>query len=379
MLASYYSYLSNPESICVFLPSDHFIKDTKEFKNVVSKAIDFCSTNNKLVTLALKPSYPATGYGYIQTKQSKLNTVTEVISFKEKPDQKTAQQYLDQGDYFWNAGMFISSAKHIITEMKSINPSFSEPFSSMKSKNELLENAEKIYETIPRDSFDYAFLEKSNNIATVPCELGWSDVGSWDEAKHLFLKNYPQKEEDISKKNFFISPFFPRKKCHFIDIEDVTVVDSLDATLIYKNGSSQKVKNLVNELKSKKSTQLYQTNFEERPWGYFRVLLDTDVFKSKLISVLCGQQLSYQSHKKRDEHWFIVNGEAEVILDDKILTLKKGDNVDIPAGTKHRIANKNPSVSLEFIEVQTGSYFGEDDIIRYDDIYGRHKDKQLTT
>jgi mannose-1-phosphate guanylyltransferase/mannose-1-phosphate guanylyltransferase/mannose-6-phosphate isomerase len=231
---------------------------------------------------------------------------------------------------------------------------------------------------MPSISFDYGIMEKLSSVRLggapvilqcVPADMGWSDIGSWEEVSSKG-KSLGDPLEVEGEHNFYTGFVPPGKRAAFVGVSDVIVVDSPDALLVVKKGSGQSVRQVVEKLKIERPELAKVHTYEERPWGKFEVLMDTDSFKSKRIRVWAGQKLSYQSHKKREEHWIMVQGEAEVTLDDKKHRLGPGQYIHIPLGAKHRIANIGTEV-LEFIEVQMGSYFGEDDITRYSDDYGR--------
>jgi mannose-1-phosphate guanylyltransferase/mannose-1-phosphate guanylyltransferase/mannose-6-phosphate isomerase len=229
---------------------------------------------------------------------------------------------------------------------------------------------EAVYQRLPQISIDYAVMEKSHHIRCVAVDLGWSDVGSWEEVQRARSSQTKGWLELQGHGNFYSGMGSIPKLAAFVGVSDLVVVDTPDALLVLKQGHGQELKSVVESLRREKPVLAERHCFEDRPWGRFEVLVETPDYKSKRILVWPGQRLSYQSHKKRAEHWVVVSGVAEVTLDDQIHTLRPGQSIDIPLGAKHRVAN--PGVdTLEFIEVQTGTYFGEDDIIRYQDNYGR--------
>jgi mannose-1-phosphate guanylyltransferase/mannose-1-phosphate guanylyltransferase/mannose-6-phosphate isomerase len=240
-----------------------------------------------------------------------------------------------------------------------------------------LSNIAEVYPRLKNISIDYAIVEKlgSDQLRCVPCDIGWSDVGSWDALVEV-TESAPFEPQSLKKKPVQVSAkgnavFSKQQKNYsFIGCDDLIVVDTVDALLICKKNSSQKVKDLVEALKRTDDKITKEHVFENRPWGRFEVLRDESYFKSKIIRVEPGQKISYQSHEKRAEHWVIVRGEAVVTLDDKEHVVKTGENIFIPMRAKHRIHNRTDSI-VEFVEVQVGTYFGEDDIKRYQDDYGR--------
>lgn len=375
-LACKYLELSNRTSEIVgVFSSDALILKTEEFDLAIRAAVKSAS-EGLVVTLGIKPSSPETGFGYIQVNERALNTnrATEVLKFHEKPNLETATKFVGDGHYFWNAGIFVFKVSTMIDLFKKHEPDI---WNAMGALRLDLSNLTEVYSELKNISLDYAIIEKlgSHQLRCVPCDIGWSDVGSWDALADVteglpYTKGALKKQPvQISAKNNAVFSLL-EKKYGFVGCDDLIVVDTADALMICKKGESQKVKDLVDAFKVKDEKVTSHHVFENRPWGKFEILHDTDYFKSKIIRVEPGQKLSYQSHQKRAEHWVIVKGEAVVTLDDKEHVLKQGQHIFIPQMCKHRIFNPTQS-SLEFIEVQVGSYFGEDDITRYQDDYGR--------
>lgn len=350
-------------------PADHLIEDEKAFAEAL-KLAEAEARHGKIVTLGLLPSFPATGYGYIQVS-SRTETETPravpVVRFHEKPSLQTAESFLREGTYFWNAGIFIFSLGHMITLFERYQPELWREISYVKSD---LSNLAEVYGKIQGNSIDYAILEKlgSNDLSCVPCNVGWSDIGSWDAIAEILEDRKTDSVQVQGSGNFVHS--LPQKVYAFGDVSDLIVVDTKDALLVTRKGHSQVVKEIVDHLKDRQSDLLKQHLDEERPWGGFEVLKDTDKFKSKVVMVNPGQQLSYQSHNQREEHWLVIEGQGEVVLDGKIIPVGVGSYVKIPLKSKHRIRNTGKSL-MQFVEVQLGSYFGEDDITRYQDDYLR--------
>lgn len=375
-LACKYLELSNRTSeVAGVFSSDALILKTEEFDVAISAAVK-AAGEGFLVTLGIKPSSPETGFGYIQVNERALNTnrATEVLKFHEKPNLETAKKFVADGSYFWNAGIFVFKVSTMIELFKKHEPDIWNAMSALKAD---LSNLTEVYSELKNISLDYAIIEKldGGQLRCVPCDIGWSDVGSWDALSDV-TESLPFQKGGLKKQPVQISSKGNRvfslleKKYGFVGCDDLIVVDTADALMICKKGESQKVKDLVDSFKIKDEKVISHHVFENRPWGKFEVLHDTDYFKSKIIRVEAGQKLSYQSHQKRAEHWVIVKGEAVVTLDDKEHVLKQGQHIFIPQMCKHRIFNPTQS-PVEFIEVQVGSYFGEDDITRYQDDYGR--------
>lgn len=357
------------EEIVGIFPSDHLISNEEAFFKVVSFA-EMVAQENRVVTLGITPSYPETGYGYIQTRAVSLKEVDtlkaySVVRFHEKPDLQKANEFIAQGSFSWNAGIFVFKVSHMIRLFEKHQPDLWKQISELKDDSS---NLAEVYSKVQSISIDYAIMEKltADELACVPSEFGWSDVGSWDAVASL------QKGLDIlnikGQRNFVFGD--SAKHYSMIGMEDVIVVDTSDALMLVKKGHSQDVRHVVEALTQQKSSLVKDHVCEYRPWGSFEILKNTENFKSKLIRVHPQAQISYQSHSKREEHWTITQGSGDVILNDVVIPVKAGSHVHIPMGAKHRIRN-NTNLVLEFVEVQLGTYFGEDDIVRYQDDYQR--------
>lgn len=375
LICSILSAHNNSQEVVGVFPADHLIADEKKFQSALALAQE-TALQSKIVTLGLKPSHAATGYGYIQINNNSQSQIGEksfgssafkVEKFHEKPSQDLAQKFVDSGNYFWNAGIFIFKVATMIEAFKKYQPQLWNKMELLKSD---LSNLNSIYEQVESISIDYAIMEKlpSEQLSCIPCDVGWSDVGSWDAIQEILGTDSVQKVEVQAQNNFVHSAL--NKKYAFIGVDDLIVVDTEDATLISKKGSTQAVKDVVEALKTKGSHLVQDHVFEHRPWGKYEILRDENHFKSKVIQVLPFEQISYQSHAKREEHWLVTQGVGEVILDDKVIPVTVGTYVKIPLGAKHRIRNTSKQI-FEFVEVQLGSYFGEDDIVRYQDDYQR--------
>lgn len=357
-------------------PSDHLIGDTEVFYRSLRLA-ERVAREGKIVTLGITPFHPATGFGYIQKagaafdKEENLQAFS-IQAFKEKPNAAKAAEYVQSGEYFWNAGIFIFSVETMIQLFKELQPQIWDKIQKISPD---MSNAEYHYALLPSISLDYAIMEKSSNNAVIPCDMGWSDVGSWDEVARLAEESsslqsgsHAQIFSIDSANNYVFS--VTGKVVGMIGMKDMLVIETPDALLLSRRGESQSVKDLVDQMKEAKISQATEHPFETRPWGRFEILADDPLFKSKKITIDPGQQLSYQSHNQRSEHWVIISGEGELTLNDEKRILRPGQNIHIPVKTKHRMRNPGPQ-PLVFVEVQTGAYFGEDDIIRYQDDYHR--------
>lgn len=356
-------------------PADHLIQEDSKFRSAIEAAAKEAE-KGVVATIGIRPSFPSTGYGYIEVQgdvdEATNRRAIKTLGFREKPSLPQATEFLTSGRFLWNAGMFFFRVDRMIENFKKHMPELWAQISALSPDGS---NLGSIYEAIARDpkaatSIDYGIMEKIQDQVCVPGDFGWNDVGSWDEIAKL---TETAKQISIhSKDNFtFLSGTSQRKVVGLIGVQDLVIVDTPDALLISKKGMTQEVKQIPEQLKIQKDSRAEMHPFEIRPWGKFEILRDTPDYKSKVIHVSPSQQISYQSHQKRSEHWVIIRGEAEVTLDGIIRTIKPGESIFVPSGTKHRIRNPHPSAVLEFIEVQVGSYFGEDDIIRYQDDYKR--------
>jgi len=375
--------LNSDETVFV-VPSDHLIKNEIEYKKVVEQAEEF-ARQNYLVVFGITPTYPETGYGYIEAKKF------DVIKFHEKPNVKTAMKYAGIGNragianqYFWNSGMFMFKAGVYLDELKKYSPKIYKSSkialdNSLKIKNLIFKINESDMFAIPEDSIDYAVMEKSDKVKVVPSDIGWSDLGNFDSlCKELPKDNknntilttnsrYSDTPITINSKNNLI---ISEKKIALIDIEDCIIVDTGDALLISKKGSSQKVKKIVQKLNTQHSTLATTHATVHRPWGAYTVLEDSIGYKIKRIEVKPGKRLSLQKHCYRNEHWIVISGTATVTVEDKTYLVKPNESTYIKMGEVHRLANEE-KMPVVLIEAQVGQYTGEDDIVRIEDDYDR--------
>ncbi|MBI4651327.1 mannose-1-phosphate guanylyltransferase/mannose-6-phosphate isomerase [Candidatus Desantisbacteria bacterium] len=369
--------------------SDHIITPVEVFKKYMVQAEKIAKTGC-IVTFGIKPTLPETGYGYIKVKNQGKNisiqksaisgkttagdkneiddiSYFEVDKFVEKPDLKTAQQYVKDGNYYWNSGMFAFKIGSIINEFNKYAPEIGAMF-----KTAYEEIPAKFIE-MPDISIDYSIMEKSNSVVTLPIEIFWNDIGSWDS-----LFDISNKDKDGNVKNGDIitidtknSMIFSNKRLiATIGLENCIVVETDDAILITKTGCSQKVKNIVEKLKTENRREESEHLTTYRPWGSYTILEEGEKYKIKRIVVNPGEKLSLQKHSYRSEHWVVVKGTAKVTIGDRKLSVNINESVYVPKLTLHRLENPD-NVPLELIEVQNGEYLGEDDIVRINDIYGR--------
>jgi mannose-1-phosphate guanylyltransferase/mannose-6-phosphate isomerase len=350
------------DSVVVF-PSDHVILKSQEFANLIkdSEAL----AEDSIITFGIKPDAPNTGYGYIAPGIEKLNGY-EVKEFKEKPEYEVAVTYVEEG-YYWNAGIFMFNTEFFTNEVKLYAENI---YNAFESSNSIKEAFGKIDEKI---SIDYGIMEKSKNVAVAPADIGWNDLGSFDAFYDVFNKDENNNIVDAtnividSNNNYIYSE--KDKLISTVGVEDLIIVDNRDALLICKKDQSQKVKQVVETLKSRNDSRLEYHVQDYRPWGNYKVLEEEkNSFKIRRIEVLQGKKLSYQMHHHRSEHWIVVKGMAKVTIDDVEKLVPAGESIFIKPGQKHRLENPGKT-PLEIIEVQMGDYLQEDDIMRFNDEY----------
>ncbi len=360
---------TEPDTILFVTPSDHLIKNQPAYEAAVAQAKQLAE-QDKLVTFGIHPTYPETGFGYIEAQGE------DVRSFKEKPEYSVAESYLKQGNFYWNSGMFCFKAGVFLAELEQHAP---EIFAACQvafqstQQGEFLRIPMEAMQAIPADSIDYAVMEKSHHVKVVPSDIDWSDLGSFEALDQELEKDadgntQTQKALLVDAKNNLIIE--GDRAISLIDIEDLMIIDTADALLIAPKGSGQKVKQIVAQLKQQNSElpEIHQT--AHRPWGTYTVLESKERYKIKRIVVKPGKTLSLQKHLHRSEHWVVVSGTATVTVGDQVQLVRPNESTYIPIGEKHRLANDG-RLDLVLIEAQVGEYTGEDDIIRFEDNYGR--------
>lgn len=358
------------DEIVLVTPSDHLIKDEIEYEKVLKKAKEFAK-DNKLVTFGITPTFAETGFGYIES----INEF-DVKAFHEKPDFDTATSYLKAGNYYWNSGMFCFKAGVFLDELEKYSVEIynkSQDAFNNASKDEIIRIKHEDMINIPEDSIDYAVMEKSDIVKVIPSNISWSDVGSFDALFEELPKdknNNTKNENHISidSKNNLV--YGNEKVIATIDVEDLIIVDTGDALLISKKGSSQKVKKVVEKLKTNDSQlhNIHQTAY--RPWGTYTVLEESAGYKIKRIEVKPNCRLSLQKHFHRNEHWIVVSGTATVTVGNETRLVRPNESTYIKMGEIHRLENEG-KIPVVLIEAQVGEYTGEDDIVRINDEYGR--------
>ena len=363
------------DDILVIMPADHWIEDPSAFNKIIHIATKIASSQDCWVTFGIKPTEPQTGYGYI--KANVEGEKRAVVSFTEKPDLKTAERFLAEGDYYWNSGIFVVRAGKCIESFKQHQPELYDKAINCWNNRDINRDEitlRKAYlEKIPSISVDYAILEKEANVAMVPFEGHWRDVGSWDSLSKLIEADKSDglasnNSVQVDTKNTFI--YSSTRTIAAVGVEDLIIVDDDNATLIVQKGKSEKVKDALEMLKALNIPSVREHSFEYRPWGMFENLLDSKICKVKRLTVNPRHHLSLQYHHKRSEHWVVIQGRATVQLEEETLYLEPGQTIDIPLGAQHALGNDTDE-DVIVIEVQMGSYFGEDDIVRVSDPYNR--------
>ncbi len=365
-------YLSRKfeDDIVVIAPSDHLIRDESSFAKSIKDA-EYLANLGYIVTFGIKPDCPETGYGYIKAGE-KLGTGFKVEKFVEKPNLKTAEKYLADGNYYWNSGIFTAKISTLLDEYSLLAPKIYENTGHLDF-SDCTKIDYSVYENLPSISIDYAIMEKSSKIALVELQSDWNDLGSWQSL-------YAVKEKDrdgnvvtgnVITNNVKNSFIYSQKELVAVSgLENVIIVETEDAIMACKLDESQDVKQLYEKLKEKSSETIQIHKTVLRPWGYYTCLNKGEGYLTKTICVMPKHKLSIQSHNHRSEHWVVLEGTALVILEGKEYVINSGGSIDIPVKAKHSLQNPY-DMELKVIEVQKGDYISEDDIIRYDDVYGR--------
>ena len=361
----------NEDPVILAVPSDHIIKDAKAFAETVKRGESLAQAGY-VVTFGIKPSYPETGYGYINTDTKAIEGGFKVNCFVEKPNAELAKKYILEGNYYWNSGIFMFKASTLLEEVKNLAP---EVFGLLKNFN--FSNSSEIpfteYDKMPNISIDYAIMEKSNKIALVELKSDWNDLGSWKSIYDVSKKDENGNVKighviDEGSKNSFV--YSSSKLVATIGLEDVVLVETEDAVLACKADKTQEVKKIFDTLKKQNDNTHLVHKTVYRPWGYYTVLGQGKGFLTKMIHVNPGQKLSVQSHNHRSEHWVVLEGTAKVVLEGKEHILSAGHSVDIAVKEIHSLQNPYDT-DLKIVEVQKGDLLIEEDIVRYEDMYGR--------
>jgi len=365
------------DTVMLVLAADHLIADQTGFASAVKEALKLAA-QDYLVTFGIVPTTPETGFGYIERGEA-LGAGNKVARFVEKPDLKTARGYVSSGKYLWNSGMFCFKAGVFLSELDTHAPEVAKAVHACWAAMQPLSNAQmveipaEVFNTTVDISIDYAVMEKSDKVAVVPGDFGWSDIGSWNAIRDLVKPDAGQNRAlgeaiFVDSTNTFVQS--EDRLVATVGINDLMIIDTADALLVAHPDKSQDVKKVVAQLKKDGHDAFKLHRTVSRPWGTYTVLEEAPGFKIKRIEVKPGASLSLQMHHHRSEHWVVVNGAAKITNGDNEILVQANESTYIPAGQKHRLENPG-IIPCVMIEVQCGAYLGEDDIVRFDDIYGR--------
>jgi mannose-1-phosphate guanylyltransferase / mannose-6-phosphate isomerase len=365
-----------PEDVLLVLPADHVIANVAAFHQAAIAANQLAQAG-QLVTFGIVPTEPETGYGYIKRSSSRIGEAYQVAAFVEKPDQKTAETYVSSGEFFWNSGMFAFKAQTFLDELQKFNPEMLQACKNALNGAQVDLDFTRLdkdaFSACPSDSIDYAVMEKTDKAVVIPLDADWNDVGSWSA-----LWDVTQKDDSgnavfgdvvtIDTKNSYI--YSRNKLVSAIGVEDLVIIETDDAVLVATKNRVQDVKDVVNLLKSQNRPEADTHRKVFRPWGHYDTVDKGERHQTKRIVVKPRAKLSLQKHHHRAEHWIVVRGTALVTKGDQQILIAENESIYIPLGTVHSL--ENPGViPLEMVEVQSGTYLGEDDIVRFEDKYGR--------
>jgi mannose-1-phosphate guanylyltransferase/mannose-6-phosphate isomerase len=377
-LAALQAVGNDPEALMLVLPADHLIQDVDAFVAAVGKAVPLAQ-QGRLMTFGVVPSSPETGYGYIKCGAALDAELYDLEKFVEKPDVATAEAYLESGNYLWNSGMFLLRAATYLEQLGQHAPEIlaccQQAMAGATKDLDFVRPDAQVFAQCPSNSIDYAVMEKTDAGGVVSLDCGWSDVGAWSA-----LWDVAERDSDgnVCKGDVILdncSDSYFRSDSRLLaatGVSNLVVVETADAVLVADRNKVQDVKRIVNQLKQQQRPEVSLHRRVYRPWGSYESLVVAQRFQVKRIVVNPGQTLSLQMHHHRAEHWIVVHGTAEVTCEDKVFMLGEDESTYIPMGHKHRLSNPG-RIPLELIEVQSGAYLGEDDIVRYDDVYGRGK------
>lgn len=368
----------DPQALLLVLPADHHVRDPAAFRETVARALA-PARDGKLMTFGVVPTRPETGYGYVRCGARMSEGLYDLAEFVEKPDTATAERYLAEGTYFWNSGLFLFRADRYLAELSVHQPAMlaacEQAMADAESDLDFIRPNAEAFLASPADSIDYAVMEHTDagGVATLDC--GWSDVGAWPALWEIGQADSDGNvaEGDVmlqSARNNYIRS--ESRLVTAMGVENLVLVETADAVMVGARDRMQDIKQVVEALTAadRPEASVHQKVF--RPWGSYESLVVGQQFQVKRLTVTPGQTLSLQLHHHRAEHWVVVSGQAEVTRGDEVLTLGPDESTYIPIGMKHRLANRGVD-PLEVIEVQSGSYLGEDDIVRFDDVYGREE------
>jgi len=364
------------DPLLLVLPADHVIHRPEVFAEAVARGMA-AAREGALVSFGVVPDSPHTGYGYLRSGSELAEGVHQLEEFVEKPDLETARSYLDQGSYLWNSGMFLFSARSYLDELERLQPdmlaSCRQALAEAGRDLDFVRLGEEAFAACPADSIDYAVMEHTRKGVVLPLDCGWSDVGSWSA---LWQVGNRDARDNVAVGDVVleeVSGSYVRADSRLVaavGVRDLVVVETSDAVLVADRERVQEVRAIVDRLRREQRDEITAHTRVYRPWGSYESLIAMERFQVKRIVVNPGQRLSLQMHHHRAEHWIVVRGTALVTCDDREFLLAEDESTYIPLGRRHRLTNPGV-IPLEMIEVQTGSYLGEDDIVRFDDLYGR--------
>jgi mannose-1-phosphate guanylyltransferase/mannose-6-phosphate isomerase len=378
--AAHFLSAIDPDAVMLVLPADHVIKDVKAFAGAVARAAETVR-EGALATFGIVPTGPETGYGYIHrgAATAQGENCFKVDKFVEKPSRETAQTFVDDGGYYWNSGMFLFRAKRYLDELAQFKPGIAAAAEAAVRLGyrdlDFCRLDEAAFTGSESDSIDYAVMEKTKHAVVVPADIGWSDVGSWSALWEVQQAG-GDAQGNVQRGDVYldgVSNSLVRAESRIVavvGVSDLVIVETNDAVLVAHKDQVQRVKQIVDHLKSKERTEHLHHTKVYRPWGYYEGIDAGERFQVKRITVKPGEKLSLQMHHHRAEHWVVVSGTARVTCGEKVSLLSENESTYIPIGMNHRLENPG-KVPLHIIEVQSGSYLGEDDIVRFEDIYKR--------
>lgn len=380
LAASVFSCLKDEDTILLVAPSDHLIPSKTDFHQAIKVGLSYVQ-NGKMVTFGIEPTDPTTSYGYIEISTKKLDRhgTSKVSKFVEKPNTSIAKQMLESGQFLWNAGIFLFKAKDMVNAFKDYAPEMldivKKAVEMASADLDFLRLAPSLWSKLEDISIDYAIMEKARNLVAVPYKSKWSDLGGWDSVWLESIKDpsgnaISGSAHMIDCSNTLLRSEGINQQVMGLGLENILAIAMPDAVLVAHKDRAEDVKKAVDLLKEKEIPQAQIFPKEHRPWGWFESLAIGNSFQVKRISVKPSAALSLQSHKYRSEHWIVVQGRAKVTIDGKVKLLMQGQSIYVPLGSKHRLENYGEK-SMVLIEVQIGSYLGEDDIVRYEDLYAR--------
>lgn len=363
------------DALMLAMPADHVIQDTGRFHEALRAGMKHAAAG-RLVTFGIVPTTPETGYGYIRKGKGKGNAVA---AFVEKPDAETARQYLESGDYYWNSGIFMMSASAWLAELERLRPDIlaacTNAYSQGSRDSDFYRVGKDAFLRCPADSIDYAVMEKTDRAVVVPLDAGWSDIGAWPALWEISVQD---ERGNVLQGDVFTHAtqnalvIAQHRFVAAVGVDNLVVIETPDSVLVMHKDQAQHVREVVKWLKSDNRPEYHTHRRVHRPWGYYEGVDAGHRFQVKRLTIKPGAALSLQLHHQRAEHWVVVKGQARVTRGDEMFLLTENQSTYIPIGTKHRLENIGDAL-LEIIEVQSGSYLGEDDIIRFDDVYNRHR------